>query len=636
MIQDVWKSGIQWDESIPQSIHTEWSEYARQLESLNQIAFDRKLLPDEYREVQLHEFCDASVTGYGACLYVRAVGQDGGIVVSLLCEKSRVAPLKTVTIPRLELCGALLLARLYDEVIDTLKIILNKIIFWCDSTIVLHWLKTPPHALKTYVANRVAEIQEITKTIEWRHIRTEDNPADAISRGQLPDAFLQNNTWRAGPPWLNKGEGEWPRGNLRPVEITELRKNVCLTTILKDFSILEKYSSYTKLCKVVAYCLRFRPSNIYKGLLSPKEINEAETRIMKLLQASFAGLNPFIDEDGLLRVGGRLQASDLTFAQKHPILLPSRNRITDQIIREIHEQYHHTGIQTTLYTLRQRFWLLDGRNQAIHLETVSDLSSEGFLAALRRFVARRGLPSHIYSDNGTNFIGANNQLKELYALFNSNDHKELINKYSVKHRVSWHFIPPAAPHFGGLWESTVKIFKHHLKRVVGDLLFTFEEFNTFIIEIEGILNSRPITALSSDPNDLLALTPAHYLIGRPITAPPEGEFLSVTANRLSTWQHITKVRQNFWTRWQLEYLNELQKRVKWSKSSSTIKIGTFGSELWLLGVAATIEAHGSGLVPRRCRAHRPQLRVNVLPSAAGCLKSGSGSKTQALPEITCN
>ncbi|XP_036148390.1 uncharacterized protein LOC118647475 [Monomorium pharaonis] len=622
LIQDVWKSGVQWDESIPQSIYTEWTEYTRQLESLNQITFDRKLFLEEYCEAQLHGFCDASVTGYGACVYVRSVGREGGIVVRLLCAKSRVAPLKTVTIPRLELCGALLLARLYKEVISALNIKFNKIIFWCDSTIVLHWLRTPPHALKTYVANRVAAVQEITNLVEWRHIRTENNPADAISRGQLPHAFLQNNTWTVGPSWLSKGENAWPHEILRTVEIIELRKNICLTTTTRDFSILERYSSYSRSCRVVAYCLRFRPKNTYKGLLSPKEINEAEIQIIRLLQASqfpnefkklnnnqshlsrFANLNPFIDKNGLLRVGGRLQTSELTYSQKHPILLPSRNRITDQIIREIHERYYHTGIQTTLYTLRQRFWLLDGRNQAIHLETVSDLSSEGFLAALRRFVARKGLPNHIYSDNGTNFVGANNQLKELYALFNSNEHKELLNKYSVEHRVSWHFIPPAAPHFGGLWESTVKIFKHHLKRVVGDLLFTFEEFNTFIIEIEGILNSRPITALSSDPNDLLALTPAHYLIGRPIISLPEGELLSVAANRLSTWQHITKVRQNFWSRWQLEYLNELQKRSKWSKGSSNIKIGTIvlikernlPSTQWILGRISKIYPGDDGIV----------------------------------------
>lgn len=368
--------------------------------------------------------------------------------------------------------------------------------------------------------------------------------------------------------------------------------------------------------------------------------------------------------------------SNLTSATKHPILLPSRHRLTDSIIREIHEKHHHAGIQTTLHLLRQTFWLTDGRNQvrkiirtcircfrfdasavdykmgnlpsarvresvpftntgvdfcgpfyikerkhrnrtrvkvyvfvcmaikAVHLEIVSDLTTDGFIAALRRFAARRGLPRHVYSDNGTNFVGANNQLKEMYALLNSEGHKDLINKFASERRITWHFIPPMAPHFGGLWESTVKLFKHHFRRVVGDSLFTLEELNTFVIEIEGILNSRPIIPLSSDPNDLQALSPAHYLIGKPLTALPKGDLTSVPVNRLSTWQHISKVRQDFWARWNLEYLNELQMRSKWIKNKPNLEVGiivlikekNLPCTQWLLGRVAEIHPGEDGTV----------------------------------------
>lgn len=634
---------------------------------MNEISFDRNLFANEHHDFQLHGFCDASSVGYGACLYIRSINKNNESTCKILCAKSRVSPLKTVTIPRLELCGALLLSRLYHEIRTALSTAPSKVIFWCDSTIALHWLNTPPHSLKTFVANRVAEIRETTGSHAWRHVRSEDNPADAISRGQLPHDFLKNKMWRSGPSWLTKSERDWPNQIIQSIEIPELKRNTCLVTAVVDISILEKYSSYAKLCRVIAHCLRIRPSNTYNGPLCPKEIDEAEVRIIKLLQTyqlsdelnklrskqsayqgKLSNLCPFIDKEGLLRVGGRLQSSNLMFSQKHPMLLPSRNCITDRIIREIHERHYHTGIQTTLYLLRQKFWLLDGRNQvrkvirtctrslrfnsqtveykmgnlpssrvcgtspfantgidfcgpfsikekkhrnrtrikvyvcefvcmtikAVHLQIVSDLTSDGFLAALRRSVARRGLPKNIYSDNGTNFVGANNQLKELYVLFNSEKHKDLVNRYSIDHRITWNFIPPAAPHFGGLWESTVKLFKHHFKRVVDDSLFTFEELNTFTIEIEGILNSRPITSLSSDPNDSLALTPAHYLIGRPLTALPEGKFLSVPTNRLSSWQHIAKVRQDFWSRWHLEYLNKLQKRAKWTRHALNLTIGT--------------------------------------------------------------
>ncbi|XP_039303445.1 uncharacterized protein LOC113004455 [Solenopsis invicta] len=638
LMQDVWKCKLDWDESVPQSVYTEWLDFVGQLETIDQISIDRRFLIDDYQGIQIHGFCDASGVAYGACLYIRSAGKDGNVVIKLLCAKSRVAPLKVITIPRLELCGALLLARLYSEVSSALPLTPSKAFFWCDSTVVLHWLSTAPHLLNSFVANRVAEIQRLTDPKKWRHVRSEDNPADAISRGQLPHAFSKSRTWFSGPAWLREGENDWPNELIHMNKTLELKRNVCLLTAHCDSEMFERYSSHSKLLRVIAYCLRFLPNNKHTGSLCSSEIDEAETRILRIMQADrfcseikelksgcsvskgrIANLNPFLDDRGLIRVGGRLQRADLSFSRKHPTLIPSRHKLTDRIIRETHEVHHHAGIQTTLYTLRQKYWLVDGRNQvrkivracvrcfrfeakaieyrmgnlpaarvreaipfantgidfcgpfyikekkyrnrarvkvyvcvficmsvkAMHLEIVSDLSTDGFLAALRRFAARRGLPQHVYSDNGTNFIGANNQLKELYVLINSDEHRERVSRFASDHRVTWHFIPPAAPHFGGLWESSVKLFKHHFKRVVGDSLFNFEELNTLVVEIEGVLNSRPITSLSSDPNDLLVLSPAHYLIGKPLTALPEGDLSSVPANRLSTWQHIKKVRQDF-------------------------------------------------------------------------------------------
>ncbi|XP_044003640.1 uncharacterized protein LOC122849111 [Aphidius gifuensis] len=213
--------------------------------------------------------------------------------------------------------------------------------------------------------------------------------------------------------------------------------------------------------------------------------------------------------------------------------------------------------------------------KAVHLEVVSDLTTEGFLGALRRFIARRGTPVKIYSDNGTNFVGAKNQLKELYNLLNSDEHKHLVHNFTASHipRISWNFIPPLSPHQGGLWESTVKLFKHHLKRVVGESLFTYEVFTTFTTEVGGILNSRPLTQMSSDPNDLNVLTPAHILIGEPIRNLPEQDYTDTPTNRLSFWEHITKMKQHFWARWHIEYLHELQKRHKWAKDTANIKVG---------------------------------------------------------------
>jgi len=709
LIQEIWRCKIDWDESVPQSVYSKWLEFTKQWESLDTISLERKLLVTECNDIQIHGFCDASEIGYGACIYIRSSNNLGCVKVRLACAKSRVAPLKTVSIPRLELCGALLLARLFRETKYALELKINKVFFWCDSTVVLHWLKTSPHLLKTYVANRVVVIQELTSSHVWRHVGSGDNPADAISRGQLPRVFASNKIWFAGPSWLTKFDHEWPSEVTHSIHVPELKRNICLASINNEFNILYRFSSYLKTINVVAYCLRFRKKNKNIGLLSRHEFNEAEIRILRLLQAEkfhneikrlnmrskekskLANLNPFLDENGLIRVGGRLQKADLSFTQKHPILLPNRHHLTDCIIRETHEKHYHTGIQTTLYFIRQRFWLTDGRNQvrkivrkcircfrfnadtiqykmgnlpavrvraaipfahtgvdfcgpffikekkfrnrkrikvyicifvclsvkALHLEIVSDLASEGFIAALRRFASRRGLPEHIYSGNGSNFVGANNKLKELYILLNSEYHKTLVNKFAVQHRITWHFIPPVAPHFGGLWESSVKLFKHHFKRVVGESLFTFEELNTFVVEVEGILNSRPITSISSDPNDLLVLSPAHCLIGKALTSLPESDLLSVPDNRLSTWQHITKVRQNFWTRWSLEYLNELQIRAKWNKEGLKINIGdvvlikdkNLPCTQWALGRVVTLHPGEDGTT-----------RVATLDTAKGSVK----------------
>ncbi|XP_012543534.1 uncharacterized protein LOC105840988 [Monomorium pharaonis] len=210
--------------------------------------------------------------------------------------------------------------------------------------------------------------------------------------------------------------------------------------------------------------------------------------------------------------------------------------------------------------------------KAVHIEIVSDLSTEAFLAALKRFIGRRAIPVHIYSDNETNFIGANNQLRELYALIQSDDFQTQVDEFATSKRISWHFNPPLSPHFGGIWEAAIKSFKHHLKRYrfVGDLLFTYEELNTLAIEIEAILNSRPLCRISTNPNDPVALTSAHLLVGRLLTMLPEDNYTSVVENRLTSWQLINKTRQNFWRRWHVEYLNEMQ---KWINSDAELQPG---------------------------------------------------------------
>ncbi|XP_011858848.1 PREDICTED: uncharacterized protein LOC105556370 [Vollenhovia emeryi] len=210
-------------------------------------------------------------------------------------------------------------------------------------------------------------------------------------------------------------------------------------------------------------------------------------------------------------------------------------------------------------------------SKAVHLELASDYTSEAFLATFRRFTARRGLCTDMYSDCGTNFVGADKELRRLFQASSRDGHR--IAREAATSGTKWHFNPPAAPHFGGLWEAAVKSTKHHLRRVIGEAKLTFEEFTTFLTQIEACLNSRPLRALSDDPEDLSALTPGHFLIGSPLLAVPEPSRDDQREGSLSRWHNVQRMRDHFWKRWSHEYLAEIATKPKWHKPAITPEIG---------------------------------------------------------------
>ncbi|XP_018358471.1 PREDICTED: uncharacterized protein LOC108758159 [Trachymyrmex cornetzi] len=201
--------------------------------------------------------------------------------------------------------------------------------------------------------------------------------------------------------------------------------------------------------------------------------------------------------------------------------------------------------------------------KAMHIELVADLTSEAFLASLKRFMARRGKVACLYSDNGTNFVGAARELNELHRMFTEEQVQRKLNDFFSETRIQWQNIPPNAPHFGGLWEAAIKSAKYHMKRIIGNASLNYDEMSTVITEIEAILNSRPISPMSNDPNDVQALSPGHFLIGQPLNSYSHPNLEDIQINRLSRWQLVERLRQHFWQRWQIEYLNSLQGRSKW-------------------------------------------------------------------------
>ena len=678
IIQVLWKLQLMWDEPIPQEAQSLWLEFKEQLPLLNTIKFDRCIVALNAVEIQLHGFADASEKGYGACIYLRSTDEHGKHHVVLVGSKSRVAPIQTVTLPRLELCAAGLLSQFFAAVVQSLQHLnIRRAIFWSDSTISLHWIKTSPHLLKTFVSNRVAQIQELTQPHEWKHVPTEENPADFASRGQLPRDFVTNNLWKQGPDWLSQDEGTWPQMPIKPVDIPEMRNvqfpQMSMKVTLEEADFFQGFNSFNRLTRVIAYCRRFRhnanPNNPFKfnGPLSEAELKMARDCIIKRAQGTafateirclssnhnvdkgskLVHLNPFLDE-GILKVGGRLTHSDLSYDEKHPILLPRNHSITRMIIVDAHLMLKHAGTQATLYTVRGRYWPIDGRNtvrriifncvtcfkakprgatyqmgnlpanrleysrpflnvgvdfcgplyikerryrnvkkiksyvavficlatKAVHLELVSDLSSITFIGCLKRFISRRGNVETISSDNGKNFVGASRELRDLYDTALSGTQSHVLRNYLQRQGIRWNFIPPLSPHFGGLWEAAVKSFKYHLVRTVGHAVLTYEQLETCVVEIEAILNSRPISPMSSDPNDLRPLTPGHFLIGGPLMSFPQENLQGVKTARLSLWQHAQQMRQHFWCRWHKEYINELNVRSKWTSTSPSIKVGT--------------------------------------------------------------
>lgn len=754
LAQDLWKAKADWDDELDETFVNRWTEFWKDIKCLEKFKIDRWLATGKEVSVQMHGFSDAASTAYGANVYVRTQDLKGNVTCNLLTTKSRVAPVKTVSIPRLELSAAELLARLMQAVLRIMEWPTVEYFLWIDSSVAYHRIRKEPYTLKTFVANRVASIQDRTVTDRWRHIDGKDNPADLLTRGVSPSELIDCDLWLHGPDWIRLPPSEWPVTSVMsesPAEVmAEVTVNIAVVVndplqirmgkTKKTVSLLEYTGKLEKLVNILCYVKRFiklwikktkvtrqrkRRGEIVPEIMPPT--NEEKTEAMICLirksqqmhfkaesnalsnnrplpeKSKLEAMDPKMDNMGLLRLGGRLDRSELDYEMKHPFIIPHDSQLAQLIMNYAHRQTHHGGVQVMTQFIRQKYWISRLRNglrnivhkcvvcvrmnarmetqlmselpkervqvgkpflhtgvdyagpfelrmpgesddrqrkkcwiaifvclktRAIHIDIVSDLTSVAFIACYERFIARRGRCRKLFSDNGTSFKGAEKEIKKAMEHWIGKDMLEHMHNRGT----DWEFMSPAAPHQGGIYEAAVKSMKFHVKRIMGMKILPYEQFYTLLLQVEAILNSRPINPLSDDPKDMQALTPGHFLVGEPLVTPlPFVIDPKPTTVGVRLWKDRQRMVQHFWERWKNEYLTTLQERKKWRKEKESLEIGqlvvlrseNFPPASWALGRICELLRSKDGLVRNvivetaTTKLKRPVQKICVLPIDTG-------------------
>ena len=393
IFQELTRLKLLWDDEIPKQLQCKWQSWVESLISLDSINFDRCIIPKEYvgGVSELIIFSDASKLAYGAMAYIRTINKTGKIHVSLLMSKTRLLPLKGMTIPRAELCAALIGCRLECMIREQLDIDLIPTTFFTDSEIVLSYIKNEDKRFKTFVANRVAEIRDSSDPDQWFHIEGTKNPADILSRGCNGNDIPAE--WFYGPSFLHDFKCNWPKSGDMPDLVNNsevIMPKLCTNaSSQKDIHPLDKltahYSSFYYAKKALAWLLRLKSYLVDKdarmvtGPITSSELKKCDNIFIRHVQQEHYGdeinclrkrqrisrtspilkLDPVLQDD-ILVVGGRLTESTCIRC-KHPIILPHQHRIS-RLLAEEHHNIFHSGVEWTLSRLRLRYWIIGARN----------------------------------------------------------------------------------------------------------------------------------------------------------------------------------------------------------------------------------------------------------------------------------
>ncbi|XP_062708920.1 uncharacterized protein LOC134288349 [Aedes albopictus] len=683
LVQHIWRSGIGWDERISEVLLEQWQRWIKLLQQLDRIEIPRCYFPgyssEDYRTAELHIFVDASEEAFAAVAYFRIV-EGTTVRCSLVSAKTKVAPLKLLSIPRLELSAAVLGARLSKSVVENHTIPIRRKTFWSDSCTFLSWLRADPRKYRQFVAFRLTEIHDLTQVDEWRWVPSRLNVADEATKwGKGPD-ITSGSRWFQAPKFLYEHPDSWPQQTMKGNESSEELRPVHLHHDVAQEQLLQfgRFSKWERLVRAVAYMHRFvhnlrckvkkQPTSCTEWL-TRDELQRAETTIFKLIQHETFGdeivilkrnqqlpageqlqldrtskirkLSPFLDEQDVMRMDGRIAgAQQVSFDFKFPVILPKRHGGTTLLVDWYHRQYKHCNAETAVNEMRQRFHVSEmrvafkqagklcqwckvykavpeiprmaplpqartvshvrpftyvgvdyfgpmlvkqGRSEvkrwvalftcltirAVHLEVVHNLTTESCKMAVRRFVARRGAPREIFSDRGTNFVGANRDLKMELQQINSNLASTFTNTDT-----QWRFNPPSTPHMGGSWERMVRSVKSALASLSIGGKPDDETLRTLLVEAESIVNSRPLTYLPIDSEEQEALTPNCFLmLSTSGVNQPAREPIEERATARCNWDLCKQLLDRFWARWIKEYLPTITKRTKWFREYKPVQVG---------------------------------------------------------------
>ncbi len=650
LLQETCKLKVGWDTPLSEELSTRFNNWTKQLALLKKLKIPRCVAgsPDK-TTWSLHIFTDASSSAYASCAYLRSEC-NGVVTVQLVMARSRVAPIKDSTIPRLETLGCLCGARLADKVKKMLGMPDLPTTYWTDSMTALAWIQNDRN-WGIFIAGRVKEIRSLSRIENWRHVPGKLNPADIPSRGASVKTLLETSWWE-GPAWLKLDEDSWPKSTEKENKeeiMHELKKSIVThvnTEQIDLLSRLNRRSDYYKIVRVVVYLLRWKKRsqpinknrNRKTSLITSEEFEFAEKKLLILVQESnFTGITDpkmknigvYTDKEGLIRLRSRVPRGE-GMEDSCSIVLPQKDAIVGKLIWKIHHLHCHAGAQTLQVILRERFWILHSRRtiqsairqcvkcrrfraqpvkvpegnlpkdrtalgpafevtgvdmagplftkgkkkvyiaiftcatyRAVHLELCSSLTTEVFVAALRRFVGRRGRPSTIYSDNGLNFVGCSNALKNV-------DWKKIVDHANIS-QIRWKFNPPTASWWGGFWERMIGVVKQLLRSVLGSARVNNEELETLLCDVESVVNSRPLTYVSEDPDELSPLTPNSFILSKGMSYLPDVDVVEREQFQ-ARYRNLQQCREELRSRFQKEYLALLVSHGK-SPRSRKVRVG---------------------------------------------------------------